>query len=185
MNSITSFIMRRVLKPKGLNNMSVIYFNELYKPNLLKSVPNQNKGPRYQIYRGSKFKPSYFYKDTWELKFKFHLKSASYFNLLPVSCQPQKTVNTVLRPLSSYRLIFHTCLVSLYLLDIIYMAVKSRQVTMKNTSDKEFIHFYLHFITRSVAGIIALLVLLNEICSFWNFFIYNRNKKYQIGVPVD
>lgn len=94
-------------------------------------------------------------KDLWQYWVVRLIKTGSLFYILPVTFDVKTNLAKLGSPLHVriWKLIF-LC----YSLDVLYLATASRQVTLNNTSEIEFVNFYAHFISRAIAGSLTFLM---------------------------
>lgn len=102
---------------------------------------------------------NYAYLETWEMSFMRLIHTGYFLRLLPLNVeQSTKLVQPI-----SYRnaRLFHFLLIYFWL-DLCYLVLESKNVSLTKVSETEFVSFYGHFFSRLTAGFFAVIVTLNK-----------------------
>lgn len=107
-------------------------------------------------------------------------KSGQFLNTIPFHFDSTRNA-LIPSPFIPYRLVWSAFLF-LYLLDILYMSQISSTVTFDIVSEEEFVNFYVHFITRIIAGVFSVYLSLNvyDISQFTQF-LFSMIKKCEFN----
>lgn len=112
----------------------------------------------------------------WEYSLIGLLKSGKLLNIIPFHFDASTNI-VIPSPCIPYRLVWSGFLI-LYLFDILYMSHISGIVSLDTVSEDEFVNFYVHFITRLVAGVLLVHLSFNtyEISQFCKFLVSMSHK---------
>ncbi len=103
-------------------------------------------------------------------------KSGQLLNTVPFHFDTSRNA-LIPSPLFPHRLVWLTFIL-LYLLDVLYMLQIRHTVSLDKVSEDEFVNFYVHFITRLVAGVLLIYLAFNTFkISQFTMFLFTMIKK--------
>lgn len=103
------------------------------------------------------------------------VKLGSILHVLPL--QVNFSRSTITQGGAFRNTVWHLILFA-YCLDLCYLTCVANRVTLKKFSETEFVNFYLHFISRLTAGVLAitLVFLQNSLIQFYNILIQTQRQ---------
>lgn len=93
--------------------------------------------------------------EVWEEAFFNLVKGGSFLLVLPFRLDKEAAIVLPCKVLPNVA--WHILLL-LYWLDVCYMASVARHVTLSRFPEKEFVNFYVHFLSRMTAGVLAVII---------------------------
>lgn len=113
--------------------------------------------------------------EVWELAFLSGVKGGSLLLVLPFSINKDATFVLPCGVLKN--IAWHTLLL-FYWIDICYLASVAKHVTLSRFPETEYVNFYVHLLSRLLAGVLAIIVAADKkrMKSFINVLVHTQRK---------
>lgn len=121
--------------------------------------------------------------DNWETALFQLVKTGKFIFALPFEVNKS---SGLLRQASKTQIQIWHFLATLYIFDLIYMSTVAKNVNLDNVSVTEFANFYMHYLSRSIAGVVLLVIAHRKqnLIEFNNAIILYRRRLQGIVIRI-